>query len=735
MTDQIIKALTKHSTSSELSSNFIYEQELNQTDLQIEVEGIGPINLPIDQETIKKILKISADAKFGLREQTLLDKNIRDTQEIPADKLQVKYNEAIFTTMLNEARISLGLSENAKLIPHLHNMLIYGEDQFFKNHQDSEKLDNMMASLVLVLPSPHIGGDLVIKHHDEQHRFVSEQLSSNKIKTIAFYADCQHEVKKIKQGYRVALTYNLVLESAQDQIEEPANTKLEAALKDYFYAKRNSPESLIKLVYFLDHSYSEHGLKWSILKGDDRKNALAFKNAAKNLDLIPHLALVEIHKTWTEDDNRGNYDGEFIDGETNLSYWLDENNQRLPYQEISVSKDESCWTVDTSELEPNETEHEGYMGNYGNTVDYWYRRAAVVLWKKSDQIAMNFDLNYDNAIKDLENLTKTLGNEKEIIEIINNAKGNLHRYSKHNFFKSFAEIAHYIHNKNIANSLLSYFELNSIETDNIQNFIKLQNLYGVTWCVKLMNQWIESEKSDRRYGKADLRKNIYSLISNLLKLSGDSELAAILLDYQFNALKEVDKNSLSSTPINLKKQQESRINTAKDLLEATRLLPDEARTLKIINHLISIPKLYPPIELSIVITDNPDLEIHKSSYLTLGNYIVKSLAQELDKGLREQDDWSIEIQLPCNCEYCKTANEFLQSETEVSKIWPIVQNVRMHLINEFLRLGAPVVLSEQKTGSPHKLVMIKTEKLYQEAKERFERAKNYYSQLTMIFEN
>lgn len=53
----------------------------------------------------------------------------------------------------------------------------------------------------------------------------------------------------------------------------------------------------------------------------------------------------------------------------------------------------------------------------------------------------------------------------------------------------------------------------------------------------------------------------------------------------------------------------------------------------------------------------------------------------------------------------------------------------MHLINEFSKLGAPVILSEQKTGSPHKLVMMKTEKLYQETQERFERIKNDYDKL------
>ncbi len=727
MTDQIIKALTKESTSPELDNKYFCENELNQDNIEIEVEGIGPIKFPIDQNTINKMLETSEEAKFGLREKTLLDKNIRNTQEISLDKLRIKYNDEVFKVMLDKVRVNLGLSEEVKLMPHLHNMLIYGQDQFFKSHQDSEKLDGMVASLVLVLPSPHIGGDLVIKHNDAKHNFTSEQLNSDKIKAVAFYADCQHEVKKVKQGYRIALTYNLVLDPEYNQkIEEPRNIALDEALKDYFYSKEISPEATPQLVYFLDHKYSEHGLKWHLLKGNDRTNALAFKASAKTLDLIPHLALVEIHETWTEDDDYGRYDGELIDDETHLTYWLDENNNKLPYKEISVSKDESCWTVDTNEFSPDEEEHEGYMGNYGNTVDYWYRRAAVVLWRKEDQIATNFDLNYENAIKDLESLTLTPGNETKIIDIINNTKGKLHKSYEHDFFKSFAEIAHYINNENIANFLLSPFTINSIEMDNIQSFIKLQNLYGISWCKNLMKHWVEITKNERS------RKNIYGLISKLLELGGDVELAEILLDYQFTAIEGNNKRDLNSNPVTLKKQQNLRIDTVKDLLEAARLFSNESKTEKIINYLISLPKLYPPIELSIIITDNPDLEIHKSSYAVLKDYVTQALAEELGRGLRMQDDWSIDAKLLCNCEYCKTATEFLQSKTEYNKIWPIIQDTRKHLINEFPKLGVPVTLSEQKTGSPHKLVIQKTEKLYQEAKERFERMKNYYSQLIAL---
>ena len=39
-----------------------------------------------------------------------------------------------------------------------------------------------------------------------------------------------------------------------------------------------------------------------------------------------------------------------------------------------------CASTPTGDLEPYSSEYEGYMGNYGNTLDRWYHRAAVIVW-------------------------------------------------------------------------------------------------------------------------------------------------------------------------------------------------------------------------------------------------------------------------------------------------------------------------------------------------------------------
>ena len=52
----------------------------------------------------------------------------------------------------------LGLPHAAGLTADLHSFLVYEPNQFFLAHQDSEKDDSMVGTLVVTLPSSYAGG-------------------------------------------------------------------------------------------------------------------------------------------------------------------------------------------------------------------------------------------------------------------------------------------------------------------------------------------------------------------------------------------------------------------------------------------------------------------------------------------------------------------------------------------------------------------------------------------------
>ena len=301
----------------------------------------------------------------------------------------------------------------------------------------------------------------------------------------------------MKQGYRIALTYNLVLESATQDKLIPANPILKAAMAEYF-APNPGEENI--LVYFLDHSYSEHSLRWNMLKGADRLNGSSLYAIAQASGYRIHLALVEIRESWTTDGNDPAPEvEELIEDEITLSYWIDSNNHSLPFRTFCVGNDELCWTKATEDFEPAKSEYEGYMGNYGNTMDYWYRRAAIVIWPESNNLLMNFKLNHENAFQELLVAISKPGNELIVLTTIK--KVGIYLYGRRYFDKSinlnpFLQLAIYIKNNEEAFNLLSHFTWTALGTDMINSLMLTQKQYGKDWCLRLLQHWKGQKETD-----------------------------------------------------------------------------------------------------------------------------------------------------------------------------------------------------------------------------------------------
>jgi len=179
--------------------------------LQVEVNGVGAVRTPVGGPLAKKLIAVGRPAKFGRAEQTLTDASVRDTWEITPDLVTLDGPawEATLGAVLDGVRDELGLPPTTTLRAELHAMLVYGKGQFFLPHQDSENDDAMVGTLVVSLPSAHTGGELVVEHGGES---VTYRMSKEELSFVAFYADCRHQVKPVKSGYRVTLTFNLLAE-------------------------------------------------------------------------------------------------------------------------------------------------------------------------------------------------------------------------------------------------------------------------------------------------------------------------------------------------------------------------------------------------------------------------------------------------------------------------------------------------------------------------------------------
>ena len=219
---------------------------------------------------------------------------MRDTGEIAPAALALHWAEGALQGLLADVALALGLDE---VQAHLHNLLIYGPGQFFKPHQDTEKHPGMVATLVLVWPSAHIGGALRVVHGADEGRLQSQHLQVDSLRWCAFYADCQHEVLPVQEGWRVVLSFDLVVPARMRHGEAAAAPALVRALREQCFPE--GEPSTQPWVFLLDHEYTEHGLRWQLLKGLDRARVAALRSAAQQLGLVMHLALAEIHESWT----------------------------------------------------------------------------------------------------------------------------------------------------------------------------------------------------------------------------------------------------------------------------------------------------------------------------------------------------------------------------------------------------------------------------------------------------
>ncbi len=739
---KIIDSLIKNRSQDANGLNFFSQYNLEPGDCHIEISEIGKMQFPVSKENIEKLLKISSQAKFGHGEKTLLDKKVRNTQEIPTDQLNVKFNEEKFTKMLDSMKQDMGLPENSSLKAFLHSMLIYTPGQFFKKHQDTEKLEGMVATLTVVLPSTHIGGDLILEHNNHKHCFSSENVDEQKIQCLSFYADCQHKVKKVTQGYRIAMTFNLVLEN-QDTKLDNINTDLEKALTHYFSKPKNNSRPQM-LVYLLDHEYTEHSLRFNMLKGVDNKNVSDFLFSAKKLGLGANLALIELHQTWSAfeeydtnlNKNTDNFElNELINKEQHLYCWFDRNDNKLPYKEYFISEDNICYSTQLSDLEPSDSEYEGYMGNWGNTMDYWYKRAVIVLWPEKDQTQMSFILDYKNQIEKLAALTYKEGNEKQVKEITDKAGQYLYHCSSESQeeslkYQKLLEIAYYLNDKSMARPLIDHFKLTGIKKDHIPIIAKLQERYDPDYCLKLMKKWQHNLKES--CSSYYLIENIDQIIEQLSKKGCNNRLADFLLQHQCDNLIKYYLNTDKEKPKYLRKSQVQRLSYVANIFKSLHFFYVDKIAQDLITYLIGNPVLYPHTELATIICSLNTFSSNKISkpvYDILCNHLIKSIDKELKQGCRKSTDWSIKKKLFCRCKYCKEANDFLSSNDE-QKTWPIIKGIRKHIMDQFDEMDLPIKLEVLKKGSPHKLVMTKIQSLHKDARNNFKKLQAHYHELT-----
>ncbi|KAI0806600.1 hypothetical protein C8Q74DRAFT_1223153 [Fomes fomentarius] len=164
-------------------------------------------------EALAELQATCEPAMFGRNDKTILDETYRKAGKMDTSQFALHFN-AQCDGLLDVVRSSLLLGEQSRrsITAQLYKLNVYGEGAFFKPHQDTPLSDKMFGSLVVVFPTEHSGGALVLRHHGKEWTFDSGEILANAPNSIgyaAFFSDVEHEVTPVLSGHRVTITYNL----------------------------------------------------------------------------------------------------------------------------------------------------------------------------------------------------------------------------------------------------------------------------------------------------------------------------------------------------------------------------------------------------------------------------------------------------------------------------------------------------------------------------------------------
>lgn len=359
----------------------------------IEVDGVGPVALPLLPLQAERLVAVAERAPFGRGEATIVDTAVRRTWQIGAGRVRLGGRHWKSTLDGIVARVAAGFGLGDTIVAELYKLLVYDEGSFFRSHRDTEKAPGMFATLVVAMPSVSEGGDLVVRHRGAETRLDLRTSDPSEAAFAAFYADCVHEVLPVTSGCRLALVFNLVRRGAGATPQPPdygtERERLGALLADW----RNDPAAPDKAVCLLDHAYTPAELGFGSLKGADAGRVDVLAAAAAEAGCVLSLALLTIEESgiaevseaaaygrrrWPAEDELEA--GEVLDRAVLLSEWRCRDGFEVPPDPLPVEDDEVVPPDGLDELEPDEEYFQEATGNEGASFERTYRRAVAVLW-------------------------------------------------------------------------------------------------------------------------------------------------------------------------------------------------------------------------------------------------------------------------------------------------------------------------------------------------------------------
>lgn len=731
----------------------------------LDVAGVGAVALPLGKRQAGALKKLARQAPYGKGTQTLVDTDVRRVWEIDADQVALANPEwpDIVDQAIRAAQTALGLEEQ-KLDAHLYKLLLYEPGSFFLSHRDGEKLDRMVATLVIALPSAHEGGQLVVRHEGRQEIVDYGPKSQFHTQFAAFYADCEHEIRPVTSGFRLALVYNLTLETSKRSITAPTSgghIVAAARLLSQWSSQRqvasvSSEDSApSKVAVLLDHQYTQAGLTRGALKGIDRAKADVLFAAARDAGCDASLALVTYWESGSaepsgdygygrsdrygddsgdEGDGEGGGEhemGEVFDSSLTAEHFSDAEGNAVTFGQVPLDDDEIVSKQPLSAGTPDQEDFEGYTGNAGMTLERWYHRAAIVLWPAQSRFDVLCEAGVEAAVGGLEQMVgqwkRAKKSEQERLKqpCLEFANRIISHWPERKFAYRYRRPGD--DGKDNA-SLLSLLEMLA-DPATISAYIR-----GVLIKDASVGPGKELGDIGRQHGWMSFRDELRNLFENTSHETMERH-ARLLADFALRKDKNADRKTLCAELAREMMSAVERWNLRRSdhdwqsgTVNLTELLPPLVQSFMVLEE----PELFQrlvtyvldrPQEFDLTTVQAPVL-LKLESWLTrnikhpcapLGRWLTacrESLESRAAQPPREPTDWRREPATGCKCADCQELSRFLDDPNRETLRLPLAQHRRQHLHQVIDSRQLDTTHVTERRGRPYTLVCTKTKASY-----------------------
>jgi hypothetical protein len=365
------------------------------------------------------------------------------------------------------------------------------------------------------------------------------------------------------------------------------------------------------------------------------------------------------------------------------------------------------------------------MGNYGNTLDRWYRRAAIVVWPRRWAFAVRAQASPGWALDRLADLVRAgdVAGARDAAGSLASFWSVAARANAEHLLGKALSVALGLEEPGTAAMLLAPFQIEVLTRTHAASLAQLAAHYGESWTRDLVGVWFGRDRPQYLLGQPQRAGWLESLPAVCEALRAAPE-AGVPVGRLLTAA--------AWTPLRESAGAMLRFPTPSDRGKALGQLGPAVAGLLVSTAIVAAADLREEV-VAFLRQDDHDLVVcamsalraahkakrqahHESGLDVIARHCAARLEARLARPVRAADDWSIELPQGCRCELCQSLGAFLGDPARRTLEWPLAEQRRRHVHSRIDQGELPVRHQTRRSGRPYTLVLSKTDALF--ARER-----------------